>query len=74
MKASATEAPRHLSLPTKKGVRIALERRGFRDVIASYDSAWMAAGHFGPSGTPGPSTRRDPLGTRMVPVRRNTAF
>ena len=27
--AAATEAPRHLSLPTKKGVQIALERRGF---------------------------------------------
>ena len=54
--AAATEAPRHLSLPTKKGVRVALERRGFTDVIASYDSAWMAAGHFGLSAFPGAAT------------------
>jgi SAM-dependent methyltransferase len=54
--AAATEAPRHLSLPTKKGVRIALERRGFTDVNASYDSAWMAAGHFGLSAVPGAAT------------------
>jgi SAM-dependent methyltransferase len=54
--AAATEAPRHLSLPTKKGVRIALERHGFRDVLESYDSAWMAAGHFGLSAFPGAAT------------------
>src|SRR5207253_5847371 len=41
--AAATEAPRHLSLPTKRGVRIALERHGFTDVFCSHDSAWMAA-------------------------------
>jgi len=54
--AAATEAPRHLSLPTKKGVRVALEAWGFSDVIASYDSAWMAAGHFGLSAFPGAAT------------------
>jgi SAM-dependent methyltransferase len=54
--AAATEAPRHLSLPTKRGVRIALERRGFTDVFCSYDSAWMAAGHFGLSAFPGAAT------------------
>jgi SAM-dependent methyltransferase len=54
--AAATEAPRHLSLPTKKGVRIALERHGFGDVLCSYDSAWMAAGHFGLSAFPGAAT------------------
>jgi len=54
--AAATEAPRHLSLPTKKGTRIALERRGFTNVWASYDSAWMAAGHFGLSAFPGAAT------------------
>jgi 2-polyprenyl-3-methyl-5-hydroxy-6-metoxy-1,4-benzoquinol methylase len=54
--AAATEAPRHLSLPTKKGVRTALERHGFRDVLCSFDSAWMAAGHFGLSAFPGAAT------------------
>ncbi|HKA07960.1 MAG TPA: class I SAM-dependent methyltransferase [Gemmataceae bacterium] len=54
--AAVTEAPRHLSLPTKKGVQIALERRGFTGVVSSYDSAWMAAGHFGLSAFPGAAT------------------
>jgi SAM-dependent methyltransferase len=54
--AAATEAPRHLSLPTKRGVKIGLERRGFVDVLCSYDSAWMAAGHFGLSAFPGAAT------------------
>jgi len=54
--AAATEAPRHLSLATKKGLRIALERHGFADVRCSYDSLWMAAGHFGLSAFPGAAT------------------
>lgn len=54
--AAATEAPRHLSLATARGLRIALERHGFTDVLASYDSVWMAAGHFGLSAVPGAAT------------------
>jgi hypothetical protein len=54
--AAVTEAPRHLSLATKKGLRIALERHGFTDVLCSYDSVWMAAGHFGLSAVPGAAT------------------
>jgi SAM-dependent methyltransferase len=54
--AAATEAPRHLSLATNRGLRIALERHGFRDVLGSYDSVWMAAGHFGLSAVPGAAT------------------
>lgn len=54
--AAATEAPRHLSLPTRTGVRIALEQHGFTDVVGSYDSGWMAAGHFGLSAFPGAAT------------------
>ena len=50
------EAPRHLSLATKKGLRIALERHGFTDVLCSYDSVWMSAGHFGLSAFPGAAT------------------
>lgn len=54
--AAATEAPRHLTLPCKKGLQIKLERHGFTDVLASYDSVWMAAGHFGLSAVPGAAT------------------
>jgi SAM-dependent methyltransferase len=54
--AAATEAPRHLSLATKTGLRIVLERHGFTDVLCSYDSVWMAAGHFGLSAVPGAAT------------------
>ena len=36
-----------VALATAKGLRTALERHGFRDVLPSYDSVWMAAGHFG---------------------------
>jgi SAM-dependent methyltransferase len=54
--AAATEAPRHLSLATKRGLQTALERHGFTDVLCSYDSLWMAAGHFGLSAVPGAAT------------------
>jgi SAM-dependent methyltransferase len=54
--AAATEAPRHLTLATKQGLRAALERHGFTDVLCSYDSVWMAAGHFGLSAVPGAAT------------------
>jgi SAM-dependent methyltransferase len=54
--AAATEAPRHLSLASNKGLKTALERHGFTDVLCSYDSVWMAAGHFGLSAFPGAAT------------------
>jgi SAM-dependent methyltransferase len=54
--AAATEAPRHLSLATTKGLTIALTRHGFVDVRCSHDSLWMAAGHFGLSAFPGAAT------------------
>lgn len=54
--AAATEAPRHLSLATRQGLRTTLERHAFTDVLCSYDSVWMAAGHFGLSAVPGAAT------------------
>jgi SAM-dependent methyltransferase len=54
--AAATEAPRHLTLATRQGLRTALEWHGFTDVLCSYDSVWMAAGHFGLSAVPGAAT------------------
>lgn len=48
-----SEAPRHLSLPSRTAIKAALERCGFKDVISSYDSAVNSAGFIGLSAFPG---------------------
>jgi SAM-dependent methyltransferase len=53
---AATEVPRHLSLPSRKGMKLALAQHGFGELIFSHDSTLMSAGAFGLSAVPGAAT------------------
>jgi SAM-dependent methyltransferase len=50
---NATEAPRHLSLPTQRGIRLALKRFGAENIHFETDSLLNSAGAYASSALPG---------------------
>lgn len=68
-----TEAPRHLSLPTRDGMTRACRRAGFERVELAPDSALNCAGQVGSSLLPGAAITHVYGGARWRPVLRRLA-